>query len=89
MRFLCSLINFIGFVHNYIFERSMLVGMIMVIRVKARYEEKVLKPLREIKLREGEEVEIEVRRPPVDEFHGRMKIDAQTADVIVDMELLD
>ena len=61
----------------------------MVIRVKARYEDQVLKPLREIKLREGEEVEIEVRRPPVDEFHGRLKIDKETADKIIDMELWD
>ena len=62
---------------------------LMVIRVKARYEDKVLKPLREIKLREGEEVEIEVRRPPVDEFHGRLKMDEKTADEIIDMELWD
>ena len=61
----------------------------MVIRVKARYEDKVLKPLRDINLREGEEVEIEVRRPPVDEFHGRLKIDEKIADQIIDMELWD
>ena len=61
----------------------------MVIRVKARYEDKMLKPLGEIKLREGEEVEIEVRRPPVDEFHGRLKMDVKTADEIIDMELWD
>jgi predicted DNA-binding antitoxin AbrB/MazE fold protein len=61
----------------------------MVIRVRAKYEDKMLKPLKDIKLREGEEVEIEVRRPPVDEFHGRLKIDKKTADEIVNMELWD
>jgi predicted DNA-binding antitoxin AbrB/MazE fold protein len=37
----------------------------MGIRVKARYEDKVLKPLEELELKEGEEVEIEVKEKRV------------------------
>jgi len=34
----------------------------MGIRIKARYEDKVLKPLGELGLKEGEEEEIEVKK---------------------------
>jgi predicted DNA-binding antitoxin AbrB/MazE fold protein len=37
----------------------------MGISVKARYEDKVLKPLEELELKEGEEVEIEVKEKRV------------------------
>ena len=34
--------------------------MLLAIRVKARYEDKVLKPLEEVELEEGDEVEISI-----------------------------
>ena len=46
----------------------------MGIRVKARYGDKVLKPLEELGLEEGEEVEIEVKKNPVEMLEGMIKI---------------
>lgn len=48
--------------------------IIMGIRVKARYEDKVLIPLEELGLKEGEEVEIEVKKNPVEMLVGMIKI---------------
>ena len=56
----------------------------MEIRVKARYENKVLKPLEELDLKEGEDVEIEVKKASVEEFHGKMRIDKEIADEIIE-----
>ena len=61
----------------------------MGIRIKARYENKALKPLKDICLGEGEEVEIEVVRKSVDAFHGKMKIPKKMADEIIEMEMWD
>ena len=61
----------------------------MGIRVKVRYENKVLKPLEGLDLKEGEEVEIEVKRALVEEFHGKMRIDKEIADEIIEMERWD
>lgn len=46
----------------------------MEIRVKARYIDKVLKPLWGIDLKEGEEVEIEVKTNPIEKLKGMIKI---------------
>jgi predicted DNA-binding antitoxin AbrB/MazE fold protein len=46
----------------------------MAIRIKARYEDKVLKPLEGLDLKEGEEVEIEVKKNPVEMLVGMIKI---------------
>ena len=59
------------------------------IRVKARYENKVLKPLEKLDLKEGEDVEIEVKKALVEEFHGKMRIEKEIADEIVGMEIWD
>ena len=61
----------------------------MGIRIEERHENKLLKPLKDICLGEGEEVEIEVVRKSVDAFHGKMKIPKEMADEIIDMELWD
>jgi len=44
--------------------------MLLAIRVKARYEDKVLKPLEEVELEEGDEVEISIV-PKVKNFSSR------------------
>ena len=62
---------------------------IMGIKVKARYEGSTLKPVKEIGLKEGEEVEIVVEKSAVDEFHGMMKIPKKLADEIIEMEMWD
>jgi predicted DNA-binding antitoxin AbrB/MazE fold protein len=55
-------------------------------RIKALYKNNVLKPLKKLDLREGEEMEIEVRRSMKD-FHGKMEIEKEIADEIIEMEL--
>jgi len=61
----------------------------MGVKVRARYEGKVLRPFQDLDLHEGEEVEIEVQRSLADKFHGRLAVDRKTADEIVDMEIWD
>ena len=46
--------------------------------IKARYENKVLKPLGEINLKEGEEVEIELKEKNIFGLLQGWKIDAQS-----------
>ena len=52
-------------------------------KIKAIYKNNVLKPLEKIDLKEGEEVEIEVKRSMKD-FHGGMEIEKEIADEIAD-----
>lgn len=61
----------------------------MGIKFRARYEGKALRPLREIELVEGEEVDLEIKKSPVDEFHGKIKIEREIADEIINMEMWD
>jgi predicted DNA-binding antitoxin AbrB/MazE fold protein len=61
----------------------------MGIKVRARYEGSALKPIKEIGLKEGEEVEIVVKKSAVDEFYGMMKIPKKLADEIIEMEMWD
>jgi len=61
----------------------------MAIRIKARYENEMLKPLEKLELEEGEEVEIEVKKATVEEFHGKMRIEKEIADEIIEMEIWD
>ena len=46
----------------------------MVIKVKARYEGEVLKPLEKLDLKEGEEVELELKKSPVERLEGVIRI---------------
>ncbi|MBE9592974.1 MAG: antitoxin family protein [Proteobacteria bacterium] len=46
----------------------------MATRVKAIYEEGILKPLEKLDLKEGEEVEIEVKKSPVERLEGVIRI---------------
>ena len=58
-------------------------------KVRAIYECNMLRPLGDLNLKEGEEVEIEVKKNAVEEFHGKMKIPKELADEIIDMEIWD
>jgi predicted DNA-binding antitoxin AbrB/MazE fold protein len=64
---------------------NLILVMGMAIRIKARYENELLKPLEKLELEEGEEVEIEVKKALVEEFHGKMRIDKEIADEIIEM----
>ena len=46
----------------------------MATRTKAIYEEGILKPLEKLNLKEGEEVEIEVKKSPVERLEGMIRI---------------
>lgn len=46
--------------------------------IKTRYEDKVLKPLGEIDLKEGEEVEIELKKKSIFDLPQGWKIDTQS-----------
>ena len=61
----------------------------MGIRIKARYENEMLKPLEKLELEEGEEVEIEVKKTFIEEFYGKTRIDKEIADEIIEMEIWD
>ena len=61
----------------------------MGIKIRARYEGNALKPFKEIGLKEGDEVEIVVKKSAVDEFHGMMKIPKKLADEIIEMVMWD
>jgi len=58
-----------------------------MIKVKARYENNVLRPLEKLELGEGEEVEIELKRASVVDFHGGLVIDKEIADEIIELDL--
>lgn len=47
----------------------------MGIRVKARYEDKVLKPFGKLELKEGEEVEIVIAGSLAKDFRGALKLE--------------
>ena len=55
-------------------------------KIRAVYKNNILKPLEKLDLEEGEEVEIDVRRSMKD-FHGKMEIEKEIADEIIEMEL--
>lgn len=57
----------------------------MKIKVKARYDGKVLKPLTEVDLREGEEVEIEIKKKRVaDKTFGLIPLDHEDIEEIIE-----
>lgn len=53
-------------------------------KVKAVYESHVLRPLRDLDLDEGEEVELEVKKNIVKRTFGLIKLDAETIDEIIE-----
>jgi predicted DNA-binding antitoxin AbrB/MazE fold protein len=58
----------------------------MPILSEARYENKILKPSRDLPLREGESVIIEIKRSVTDHMYGLFLTDEKTADEIIAME---
>jgi predicted DNA-binding antitoxin AbrB/MazE fold protein len=63
-----------------------------LVLVKAIYENNVLKPLEKLDLEEGDVVEIEVKKSPVDQLYGLIKIqNKEWLDEIIespDLELI-
>jgi len=61
----------------------------MPILSEARSENKMLKPDRDLPLREGESVLIEIRRPVSDQMYGILSTDKKTADIVLEMDGCD
>ena len=58
--------------------------MLLAIRVKARYEDKVLKPLEKLELEEGEEVEIELPISIVETTYAVSKLSDEIIEEIIE-----
>ena len=58
----------------------------MPILSKARYENEILKPSRDLPLREGESVIAEIRCPVTDRMYGLFSTDEKTADEIITLD---
>jgi predicted DNA-binding antitoxin AbrB/MazE fold protein len=56
----------------------------MGIRVKARYENKVLKPLEGLDLKEGEDVEIEVKKSITERTFGIIQLEHDEIEEIIE-----
>ena len=58
--------------------------MKMGIRVKARYENEVLKPLEKLDLKEGEDVEIEVKKSITERTFGIIQLEHNEIEEIIE-----
>jgi len=58
--------------------------MLLAIRVKARYEDKVLKPLEKLDLEEGEEVDIDVPISVVETTYAVSKLSDEIIEEIIE-----
>ncbi len=52
-------------------------------KVKAIYESHVLRPIGDLDLEEGEEVELEIKKNIVKRTYGLIKLDAEAIDEII------
>ena len=53
-------------------------------RIKARYENEMLKPLEKLELEKGEEVEIEVKKSVTERTFGLIKLEHETIEEIIE-----
>lgn len=56
----------------------------MAIKVKARYEGSVLKPLEKLDLQEGEEVELELKKSVTDRTYGIVPLNHEEIEEIIE-----
>ncbi len=56
----------------------------MVLKVKARYEDEVLKPLEKLNLEEGEEVELELKKNVTDRTFGILSLNHEEIEGIIE-----
>ena len=62
-----------GFERRFLSPKTNLI-LVMVMRMKAIYQDAVLKPLTKLDLRDGEEVEIALKTTPIEKLEGLIKI---------------
>lgn len=58
--------------------------MDMAIRIKARYEKEMLKPLGKLNLKEGEEVEIELKKSITERTFGIIQLEHDEIEEIIE-----
>ena len=63
--------------------------LVMHMRMKAVYKDAVLKPLTKLDLKEGDVVVIDLKKASMGDFHGKVEIEKQIADEIIEMEIWD
>jgi len=63
--------------------------LVMSMRMKAIYKDAVLKPLAKLDLKEGDVVVINLKKISMRDFHGKVEIEKQIADDIIEMEIWD
>jgi predicted DNA-binding antitoxin AbrB/MazE fold protein len=63
--------------------------LVMHMRMKAIYKDAVLKPLTKLDLKEGDVVVIDLKKISMRDFHGKVEIEKQIADDIIEMEIWD
>ena len=63
--------------------------LVMLMRMKAIYKDAVLKPLTKLDLNEGDVVAIDLKKASMRDFHGKVEIEKQIADEIIEMEIWD
>ena len=56
----------------------------MALKVKARYEDAVLKPLEKLDLKEGEEVELELKKSVTDRTFGIVPLNHEEIEGIIE-----
>ena len=58
-------------------------------RMKAIYKDEVLKPLKRLDLSDGDVVVIDLKKASMRDFHGKVEIETEIADEIIEMEVWD
>ena len=54
-------------------------------KIKARYENKVLKPLEDLKLKEGEIVEVEIKKKVSERTFGLLELNHEEIEEIIEI----
>lgn len=70
--------------HAKIFKFKSLFSIGEYVRIKVVYKDKVLKPLKELNLKEGEEVEIEIKKDIVERTFGVSKLSDNIIEEIIE-----
>ena len=63
--------------------------LVMHMRMKAIYKDAVLKPLTKLDSNKGDVVVIDLKKVSMRDFHGKVEIEKQIADEIIEMEIWD
>ena len=63
--------------------------LVMYIRMKAIYKDAVLNPLTKLHSNGGDVVVVDLKKASIGDFHGKVEIEKQIEDEIIEMEIWD